>query len=455
MKILYILFLVILFWSYWKALSCLRSEPDPLSPILGWMAGLGYFVLAPLTLLVLNGGYTIPAFLGANDSYSSVDLSSGKYLIPMIVIFLALLLTFQSIVVFASRAKSGSPVGLALNEQKLKRVLLSTFALALCDYAIEIWVFGGFASFFVSHWQARQTEMVERAGDLWVLYMRFGAANQIVFTAAAALYVASQLRRGKLEWRFSVFVVFALLIQMIMSGNRIFIALFGLCFLVSCWFYRRRKVIALLLLASPLLFLLFSAWAYVRGNVSAISNNIPTYVDADLGNRVTTTLVDSTEATSVMLFLHLVNDFGSKFDYMDGITYSKVFTFLVPRKWYPGKSENFPVLLADLYEPGELTSLGATQLGELYANFGPVSILLLPFMTVLILLLSLKLGSVIEKHMLLSATISILLIWAALASFEDSFITFFFAALLIWGLRMDRGLCASNPLAQALPLATL
>jgi hypothetical protein len=139
---------------------------------------------------------------------------------------------------------------------------------------------------------------------------------------------------------------------------------------------------------------------------------------------------------------------------MDGITYTKVFTFLVPRRLYPGKSENFPVLLADLYEPGELTSLGATQLGELYANFGPISILLLPFMTVLILWLSLRLGSAIEKHMLLSATISILLIWAALASFEDSFITFFFAALLIWGLRMDRGLCASDPLAQALPLAT-
>src|ERR1700676_3636627 len=182
MKILYIFFLGILFWSYLKALSCLRSEPDPLSPILGWMAGLGYFVLAPLTLLVLNGGYTIPVFLGANDSYSSVDLSSGRYFIPMIVICLALLLTFQSVVLFASKVKSGFPVGLALNGQKLKRVLLTTFALALCDYAFQIWVFGGFVSFFVSHWQARQSEMVERTGDLWVLYMRFGPANKIVFT---------------------------------------------------------------------------------------------------------------------------------------------------------------------------------------------------------------------------------------------------------------------------------
>lgn len=421
-----------------------------MSPILGWMAGLGYFVLAPLTLLVLNNGYTIPVAYGANDRYASVDLSSRKYFVPMVVIWLALLLTFQAVVALASKAKSGFPAVLTVNEQKLKRILLTTFGLAICDYAFQVWVYGGWAAFFVSHWYSRSMEMVERAGDTWVLFVRFSGANQIVFTAAAALYVASQLRRGKLEWRFSAFVAFALLIQMVMSGNRIYIALFGLTFLASCWFYRRKKLIAVLLAVSPVIVLLFSAWTYLRGNISAISESIPTYAEAERGNRLTTTLVDTTEATSVMVLLHMVNDFGSKFDYMDGITYTKALTFLLPRRLYPGKSENFPVLLADLYEPGEVTSLGATQLGELYANFGPVSILLLPFMTVMILFLSLKLGSAIEKHLLLSATLSILLIWAALASFEDSFITFFFAALLIWGLRMERGLCVSTQPRPAL-----
>jgi hypothetical protein len=442
-KIFYILFLLTLFWSYGVAFSRLRSEQFPVSPILGWMAGLGYFVLAPLALLVFNNGYTIPVAYGASDRYASVDLSNGTYFVPMVVIWLALLLTFQAVVVFAAKAKSGFYTA-AVNERKLKRILLTTFGLALCDYAFQIWVYGGWAAFFVSHWYLRQMDMIERAGDAWVLYTRFSGANQIVFTAAAALYVASQLRRGKLEWRFSTFVAFALLIQMVMSGNRIYIALFGLTFLTSCWFYRRKKIIAVLLAVSPVILLLFSAWAYLRGNISAISESIPTYAEAERGNRLTTTLVDTTEATSVMLLLHMVNDFGSKFDYMNGITYTKVLTFLLPRRLYPGKSENFPVLLADLYEPGEPTSLGATQLGELYANFGPLSILLLPFMTVLVLWLSLKLGSAIEKHILLSATLSILLVWAALASFEDSFITFFFAALLIWGLRMERGLCLSS-----------
>ncbi len=443
-KIVYVVFLATLFRSYWKALSSLRSEPISLSPILGWMAGLGYFVLAPLTLLVINGGYTIPAAYGANDRYSSVDLSSGKYFIPMVVVWLALWLTFEVVGAFAARRASTNSFNFCVNPIKIKKILLASFILAMCDYGIQIWVSGGLAAFLVSHWYLRQTDMIERAGDAWVLYTRFSGANQIVFTAAAAVYASYQLWRRKLEWGISILIALALLIQMVMSGNRIYVALFGLAFLTSCWYFRRKKLITVLLLASPVIFLLFSAWTYLRGNLSTISDTLPTYIEADRGNRFVTTLFDTTEATSVMLFLHVVNDFGGRFNYMDGVTYSKSLTFILPRKLYPAKSENFPVLLADLYEPGELTSLGATQLGELYANFGPASILLLPFMTILIQLLSRKLGGTIENHLLLSATLFLLLIWAALASFEDSFITFFFAAILIWGLRLERGLCTGQ-----------
>ena len=55
--------IISLHWSYWKAISRLRWKRLALTPALGWMAGLGYFLLAPLTLLVLNGGFTQPASL--------------------------------------------------------------------------------------------------------------------------------------------------------------------------------------------------------------------------------------------------------------------------------------------------------------------------------------------------------------------------------------------------------
>jgi hypothetical protein len=106
LKLLYILCLATLFYVYWLALSRLRDRRLPLSPILGWMVGLGYFTLAPLTILVLNGGYTIPEIIGANERYASVDLANTTYFLPMTVIWLALLLSFLSV-----GAKAGTDEG--------------------------------------------------------------------------------------------------------------------------------------------------------------------------------------------------------------------------------------------------------------------------------------------------------------------------------------------------------
>jgi hypothetical protein len=442
LRILYILLLILLHWSYWKVLTRLRGERLALTPILGWMAGLGYFLVAPLTLLVLNGGYTIPSFYDSNSSYASVDLSNGRYLLPMLVVWLALLFSFQAVLLLTRKAKTDeATLEFPINERKLRSILLLTFGLSVLDHAATIWRLGGVDAFLVSRWYVRQEDLLTHFGDAFVLYSWLSQANQILFTATAALHTSLQIQRRKLDLRLSALIVFALLLQMVMSGNRIFIALYGLSFLISCWFYRRKKLIAALLVVSPAILLLFSAWSYFRHDLSTISEDIPTYVEGDLGNRAMTTLMDTTEGVSVIQVLHMVNDFGQKFDYLYGLSYSKAVTFVLPRRLYPNKSQNFPVLIARLYEPGQVTSLGTTQLGELYANFGALSVLLLPFITALILLLSERLTRKIEKHVLLSAVLFVLLIWYARSSFEDNFITFLFALLMIRGLQLERGLC--------------
>src|SRR5438876_581964 len=78
LEIVYIFFLATLFYTYWVALSRLRSRPLPLSPLLAWMVGLGYFILAPLTVLVFSGGYSIPdiIFAKTNSSHDSAIHSS-------------------------------------------------------------------------------------------------------------------------------------------------------------------------------------------------------------------------------------------------------------------------------------------------------------------------------------------------------------------------------------------
>jgi hypothetical protein len=62
MRILYLLMIGLLLFSFWKAMWKLRQREARLTPILGWMLGLGFFIVAPLTIIVLLGGYEIPSF---------------------------------------------------------------------------------------------------------------------------------------------------------------------------------------------------------------------------------------------------------------------------------------------------------------------------------------------------------------------------------------------------------
>ena len=133
-----------------------------------------------------------------------------------------------------------------------------------------------------------------------------------------------------------------MLLQTVMTGNRIFVALYGLSVLVSCWIYGRKRIILACLALSPVILLVFSAWASLRGDLGAFSEKLPAYVEQDLGDRATTTLIDATEGASVMQLLHMVNDFGEKFNYFYGLSYTKAVTFIVPRSLYPGKTAEFP-----------------------------------------------------------------------------------------------------------------
>jgi hypothetical protein len=454
MRLLYFPLLVVLLWSYWRALRCARDRRTPFTPLMGWLVGLGYFVVVPLTILVLHGGYQIPDFYKANARYASVNLSDVRYLIPMLVIWLSLIFAFQSVAFLRPQEESsGSTANLPLDDRRLRRAIFLTLGFSILDCVFAIWRSGGLESFLLSHWYLRQEESVAKFGDLFVLYAQLSLANQIVFTASVALFTARQLQLRKSEWRFFTLIGFGLVLQMAMSGNRIFVALYGLSFLTACWVYERKRLIAAVLLISPLALLFFSGWASLRNDLSNIAENLPGYLERDIEGRAMTTLIDTTEGTNVMQLLHMINDFGDKFDFFYGSTYTKAITFLVPRALYPNKPENYPAQIAKLYEPGEVTSLGTTQLGELYANFGVFVVILLPSFTIMILFLSAKLTSKMESQALLLAVLFLLMICFARASFEDNFITFVFTVVLMWGLRLQRGLYVKVHLAPACQLA--
>ena len=441
MRIFYLLLLIVLLAVFVKVISVLARRTTILTPLLGWLVGLAFFLLLPLTLIVLNGGYESPAFYAVSSSHANVNLSSLETVLPFLITWASLLFSFLTVLFFApATSHERERDEIIIDIPLLKKVILVTTCFAIIDYVATIQLVGGVERFLVTNWYLRGTDLLASLGDRYVLYLWLAQANQIVYTAAAVLFTHSQARKGAIEWRFTALLIVIFLFHIAFQGERIYLALYLISLVTSCWLYGRKRVVAALLTIAPVLALVFSAWAYFRNAPTDIAKNIPVYMDADLGNRAVTILMDACDGSDTVFLFHIINDFGDKYPLLYGTSYARALSFIVPRSLYPDKPKGFALQLAEIYEPGETTSFAATELGELYANFGPISILLLPLLTLAILFGSEWLTQRIRQHVLTSSVLFLLLIWSARSTLEDNFITFLLAALLIRIFRFDQNL---------------
>jgi oligosaccharide repeat unit polymerase len=450
MRILYLTLLIPLLGTFWLALNTVRKRFGTLTPILGWMVGMTYFVLAPLAILTLNGGYKMPVSEDVSSLWGDVNLSNPIFLRPYCVIWLSMILVCAVVFFFCPGSAPKEKSDRIISRRRLEQIILVSMGLSIAAWTIMIWLVGGFEEFLASHWYLRNADLAERYGAAFVFYTHVSLCTQIIFTSAAALHASLALRDRAGHWKFTALILFFFVLDMIMSGNRIFIALYLLAFLTSCWLYGRKKIIVTALVASPVFVLVFSAWSAVRHDVSRIQESVTDLTEDDSrGNSVLSGLMHATEGSGVMLLIHMINDFGDKYDYLYGSTYGRVFTFFVPRSIYPNRPENFTSLAAGLYEPGEITSLGSTTLGEACANFGLFGIFVLPLLTWLALCYSKWLSAAYERHSLLSAVSFTMSIWLVRFTFAETAMTLMGVALLIWILKLERGLCIRSSVAPS------
>ena len=450
MMCFYLCLLAFLLATYWCVLSRVKRQSRGLTPLLGWLMGLGFFLIAPLVILTLHGGYEMPPSDGITESWTKINLANPIFFRPYIVIWLSLMLTCVSVLLTSGAAIAGDARELAISCRRLERVILIAMALSLVDWAVLVWLVGGVAEFMVSHWYLRSQVLSERFGGGYTLYTRISLANQLLFTGAAALHTGLALRDRNPRWGFSALIFLFLIMEMIMSGNRIFIAFYLLAFVASCWLHGRRTLIAILMVASPVLILLFSAWGAVRHDLSKIPDILAGgIVESDMSGEMLSNAMHVTEGGAVLLLMHIVNDFGDKFDYLYGSTYGRVFTFWLPRSVYPGRPLDFTSQAATFYLPGETTSLCSTALGEACANFGLAGIVALPLCTLGVVFYTKYLARGPGGHPLLSAVSFVVLIWLARCTFAENVINLMEVALLIWALKLEKGLCASKATVPA------
>jgi hypothetical protein len=440
MRIVYSLLLISLLVIYGRVLTKVLRGSTGLTPLLGWMVGLAYFLLAPLVILTLNGGFEMPAAYEVDNRWAKVDLTNATFLLPYLVIWASLIASCLTIDSFLQSSRQVGDGSYSLSRSSLQRTLLICMAIAVAIWALQIRLVGGVTEFLVSNWYQRGEDLFSRYGESYVLVAHLSLANQILFTGTAALYTGRGLKNRDTRWRFIALIIFFFLLGVVMTGNRIFVATYLLACLTSFWLLGRRKLIFMLLAISPVLVLVFSMWSSVRHNLSEIPDSVSTYADSDYGNRTVTSLINVTEGNSTMILLHLINDFGSRYDFLYGLTYSRTLTSLIPRRIYPHKTENFTTLLAKIYQPDATTSYAATAIGEMYANFGPLTLVLCPVFTLGILSLNKWALKQEQSHPLLLPMLFVLLVWVARGTLADNVVQFVLALILVSVFRLEKGL---------------
>jgi oligosaccharide repeat unit polymerase len=442
MIFLYWFLLAILLATYAAALRRAGRNSDGLTPLLGWMIGLGFFLILPLAILTINGGYKQPAVYDVNGTWDEVNLASTIFLRPYLFIWLSTMLTcLVAWLPASSRLPKGIETGAmhtyAPVRRRLERVILITMALAVVDWLIMIWQQGGIWELLASNWYTRNGDSA--AGRVFVLYTHLSLTNQMIFTGAAALYASAGLKQRNTRWGFTSLILLFFLIEIVMSGNRIFFALYLLAFLTSCWLYRRTRILAGLLVASPVLVLAFSLWGSVRANLGTIPESATVQAfEVDIGNRTVTHLMGVSEGSAVMLLMHMINDFGTRFDYLYGGTYARLFTFFLPGSRGAGQLPDFSTLAAELYEPGQTTSLGATALGEAYANFGFAGMLVMPLLACLAVVCGNRMAG--GSHSLMAAVSFVMFAAFVRFPFAENALTWLAALGLIWALQLEKGM---------------
>src|ERR1700689_527600 len=152
MIVFYLFLLAILLATYWLVLSWAKQHSDGLTPLLGWLMGLGFFMIAPLTILTLNGGFKQPAVYDVNGSWDEVNLASWIFFRPYLIIWLALMLAcLVALLPGSNRLAEGAKTHVVVRH-RLERAILITMALAAADWAAMIWLQGGILRFLASHW---------------------------------------------------------------------------------------------------------------------------------------------------------------------------------------------------------------------------------------------------------------------------------------------------------------
>lgn len=273
--------------------------------------------------------------------------------------------------------------------------------------------------------------------DFYISYGSFALLLAFILNSSKILIISSithKFLNDKIKYfYFLIFILIFSIIDMIFSGNRIY--LFCTLLIIGLLFIKKNpiKTIIYAPIITPLIVILgyfISVFRHMRGklfhagipSLDLFSNLFLEAVKKDPLN-ISSFLLGISESVNVNVIYNLFNTFDN---FLYGATYLKSFVFFIPRSVWPSKPESITLITANEYGS---VSLVTTIIGEMYMNFYLIGILILPFFLWIIdNLLSYTINKYGEISNVLMFVFGILIFRMP---FSDELLVFVFCAIII------------------------
>ncbi|MGR3766038.1 O-antigen polymerase [Rossellomorea sp. NS-SX7] len=433
LKLLNMLLIVMFFISFKK----LKKSNNGFSPIFGFLMGVIYFILFPFTLLTFIESFKVNPLSGAKGVWSSVDLNNPVFHYPYFVIWTVLFLISLIIIIYPFKTKESNSEFLLQafekNITKIKFILVISILIQSIDWGVVIIEFGGISGYFGHHWYMRNDLMFNTYGSLYVIFVKIIHSNKLIFTGTSillTLYITLKYKKINLLTNplLLTSVVFHLLIVVI-TGNRIYFAIYLLFVFANFILLNVYKPIYKLLILSPVVLFIFSAWSYTRSSLTNLDTAVNNYVQvfSDFEYAIVSMLFDISEGANILAAFHIIKDYGKVFELLNGLTFLKVIYPIFPD--FIEKVDSFTVIAGRIYEPGTNLSLNSTMVAEFYANFGTWSLILIPMLTLIIVLISKYVN--FYSSPILAIMLCEVFLWSVRSVFSDNFISMIIVAFLL------------------------
>lgn len=362
----------------------LRLRAGRLGVFTGLLLGTIYMILVPLGLLLAAGELSLPLEFSATNIVSPIAVEDYRREINILLWLVLAMLSVQ--LLLGANTRSGYSDDDAKPEIGEYWSLL--FFVLAAYVTVSVYLALGSGVFEGGHWAESKEQFVAGLGVMGpVLGAVIFASRVLVAVVLTILYIRKAIHITLYIGALAAFFAFELYV----TGNRI-IVLQTLVLFASVLIAEKQytKFAVLAAFAIPLgigmnLFRYIRPFMHESFSIQAILSAYEKARAINEDSGMLDFLYGVTEAVNMHVLLDILAVFPEKLELLFGETLFKIVFIFIPRAIWSDKPDSIATIIGDYYIPGSGVSLVATFYGECYANFGMLSVVVIPLLALVLI----------------------------------------------------------------------